>query len=265
MQRLYLNWWNDLACCGICQLWCPEITNAALQHSSDKLKQGFSNKEKTFFKESLSSCTWFGENVPLFFLLPLGWIGYNLFSSVHSFLCIFLFEILTTVKSVQWKTSLSHPLPAFPKKIDTSKSMKYNAKCCLPKECLKFLRDNALFQNKAISGNSILVSSKLFIWEAFFSSTNILALGFVFQKEKKKVFWKISFILLQFKIKQTKPDSAEVQTNCRSCCPCLVEASTIPLEHPLQTLFIWQSASGGLLVLFIFFFCQTLPRILCHA
>lgn len=72
----------------------------------------------------------------------------------------------------------------------------------------------------------------------FFFSTNILALGFYLLERKKKVFWKISCILLQFKIKQTKTDSAEVQTNCHSCCPCLVKASTIPLEHLLQMLFI---------------------------
>lgn len=85
----------------------------------------------------------------------------------------------------------------------------------------------------------------------FFFSTNILALGFYLLEGKKKVFWKISFILLYFKIKQTKAGSAEVQTNCHSRCPCLVKASTIPLdrlEHLLQTLFIWQSVSGGFFV-----------------
>lgn len=72
----------------------------------------------------------------------------------------------------------------------------------------------------------------------FFFSTNILALGFYLLEIKKKVFWKISFILLQFKIIQTNPDSAEVQTHCHSCCLCLVKASTIPLESLLQTLFM---------------------------
>jgi len=72
----------------------------------------------------------------------------------------------------------------------------------------------------------------------FFFSINILALGFYLLERKKKVFWKISFILLQFKIKQTKTDSVEVQTSYHSCCPCLVKARMIPLAHLLQTLFI---------------------------
>lgn len=72
----------------------------------------------------------------------------------------------------------------------------------------------------------------------FFSSTNILALGFYLSERKKKVFWKISFILLPFKIKQTKPDSEGVQSICCSCCPCLVKDSTIPLELLLQTIYL---------------------------
>lgn len=116
----------------------------------------------------------------------LGWIGYNLFSSVHSYAS-------SCSRSLQLQSQfgekpLSHPLPSFPKKIDILKGMKYNAKCCLPKECLKFLRDNALFQNKAISGNSILLCIKLFIWETFFSAQIFLLWGFIFWKEKRKCF-----------------------------------------------------------------------------
>lgn len=190
----------------------------------------------------------------------LGWMGYNIFSSVRSYASSCLRSL--QLKSQFGEKHLSHPLPSFPMKIDTLKGMKYNAKCCLRKECLKFLRDNVLFQNKAISGNSILICTKLFIWETFFSSTNILALGFYLSERKKKVFWKISFILLQSKIKQTKPDSEEVQSICHSCCPCLVKDSTIPLELLLHTLFIWQP----LFFLFlVFYLVKFLPRMLCHA
>lgn len=103
------------------------------------------------------------------------------------FLCIFLLEIITTAKPVWWKTSLSHPLPSFPKKIDTLRGMKYNTEGCLPKECLKFLWDNALFQNKAISGNSILVCTKRFIGETFFQHKYSCS-GALSFKGKKKVF-----------------------------------------------------------------------------
>lgn len=96
-----------------------------------------------------------------FIFLAAIWVNRVKYFLSSLFLCIFLLEIITTAKPVWWKTSLSHPLPSFPKKIDTLKGMKYYTKCCLPKECLKFLRDNALFQNKAISGNSILVYTRI--------------------------------------------------------------------------------------------------------
>lgn len=116
----------------------------------------------------------------------LGWIGYNIFSSAHSYGPSCLRSLQP--QSQFGEKHLSHPLPSFPMKIDTLKGMKYNAKHCLRKECLKFLRDNVLFQNKAISGNSILICTKLFIWETSFPAQIFLLWGFIFQKEKRKCF-----------------------------------------------------------------------------
>lgn len=116
----------------------------------------------------------------------LGWIGYNIFSSVHSYASSCLRSLQP--QSQFGEKHISHPLPSFPMKIDTLKGMKYNAKCCLRKECLKFLWDNVLFQNKAISGNSILISTKPFIWETSFPAQIFLLRGFIFQKEKRKCF-----------------------------------------------------------------------------
>jgi len=119
-----------------------------------------------------------------FIFLAAIWVNRVKYFLSSLFLCIFLLEIITTAKPVWWKTSL---LPSFPKKIDTLRGMKYNTECCLPKECLKFLRDNALFQNKAISGNSILVYTKLFIGETFFQHKYSCS-GALSFKRKKKVF-----------------------------------------------------------------------------
>lgn len=159
--------------CGL--LYSPMQFSSILQSSWNRflaIKRRLSSKKVSLHARDL-------ERVFLYFsCCHLGWIGYNLFSSVHSYAS-------SCLRSLQLQCQfsekpLSHPLPSFPKKIDTLKRMKYNAKCCLPKECLKFLRDNALFQNKAISGNSVLICTMLFIWETFFSAQIFLLWGFIF-------------------------------------------------------------------------------------